>query len=326
MVVVTGADGLLGQALVRALVAAGQQVRILLRDAHSPGFDGLPVERMTANIMDPLALINAFTGADVVYHCDAMVTLLPFAYPKMYKHNVRGTEVVIHACRICRVRRLVHASSMFAFGYDSKTRVVDESAGFRPQRAMVYFGKTMAIASERVARASGDGLETVIVCGAALVGPYDYYFSQIGKLIWDFGRGRLPVDARGGLDLVDNRDMARACVWAADKAASGAVYLVSGGHISVDRLMRRLQKVTGRRKPWAHMPRWMLYLVCIAYEVKSVFYDGHPVYTRASGMIIRRNQRASCNRLRDDMGFEPTPLTKTLADAWDWFREHHHYV
>lgn len=326
MVVVTGADGHLGQALVRALVSAGKTVRILLRDMHSPGFDGLPIERMAVNILDPLALINAFAGAEVVYHCDTFLSLLPYTYPKMYKHNVKGTETVIHACRICRVHRLVYASSLQAFGYDFNSRMLTEATGFRPQKATAYYGKTIAFASQRVAKASGNGLETVIMCSGAMIGPYDYDLSLVGKLIWDFGRGRLPVDARGGFEYVDNRDMARSCMWAAEKAVAGSVYLVSGGHVSVERLMRKLQKITGRRKPWAHMPRWMLYLVCIAYEVKSVFYGGHPVYTRAAALIIRRNQRSFSTKLRDDMGFEPISITNSLSDAWAWYREHHHYV
>ncbi len=325
MVVVTGAESLAGQALVRALVSTGSKVRILLRDLHSPGFDGLAVDKMTVNILDTVMLINAFAGADVVFHCDSMVTLLTHNYPKMFKHNVRGTESVVQACRVAHVRRLVYLSSYLALGSDSFKNTVTESMGFRPQKATSYYGKTKAIASQRVARATAKGLETVILCPGVIVGPYDYDFSILGKLIWDFGRGRLPVDCRGGLDFVDNRDLARVCLWAAEKAASGSEYLVVGNHISIERLMRKLQMITGHRRPWAHVPRWMIYIIALAYELRAVINGRHPVYTRVATILVRKNQRSVSTKLKDDMGFEVTTIAQTLKDAWSWHREHHHY-
>jgi dihydroflavonol-4-reductase len=144
-------------------------------------------------------------------------------------------------------------------------------------------------------------------------------------MIWDFGRGRLPVDWHGGLDFVDNRDLAKVCLWAGSKAPNGGVYLVTGAHVSIERLMRKLQLITGQRRPWAHMPWWMIYLIAMAYELRAVINGRHPVYTRAATSLVRKNQRAVSTKLRDDMGFEPLPITQTIKDAWSWHREHHHY-
>jgi dihydroflavonol-4-reductase len=325
MVVVTGADSLTGQALVRALVSTGVKLRILLRDMHSPGFDGMPVERMVANILDPVALINAFAGADIVYHCDSITSLMPINYPRMFKYNVRGTESVIQACRVAHVRRLVYLGSYLSMGLDSFRHSITEATGFRPAKASCYYGKTKALASLRVQAASTKGLETVILCPGVVVGPYDYDFSIMGKLIWDFGRGRLPVDCHGGLDFVDNRDLAKVCLWAGTRAPSGSVYLVTGAHVSVERLMRKLQLITGHRRPWAHMPQWMVYIIAIGYELRAVVNAKHPVYTRVATDLVRKNHRIVSSKLRDEMGFEPLTIAQTFKDAWAWHREHHHY-
>ena len=325
MVVVTGADGQIGQALVRALVASGFKVRILLRDIHSSGFDGLGLERAAYNVLDIHSLLNGLSGAEYVFHCDSNIDLMPYVYPKLYNHNVRGTENVTYACRRVGVKRLIFFSSILAFGFDRKNHILHETVGFRPNRTLNAYSRTVALASQRVAAIRGN-LETVILCPAAIVGPYDYAINNIGKLIWDYGRGMIPAYSRGGFDLVDCRDLADVSIRAALRAPSGSVYLISSGHTSVDRLMRNLQNTTGVRRPWIHLPNWMLYFVALAYEVKYRVYGGSPVYTWAAARLIKANQRASSQRLKDELGWEPRSIRQSLTDTWEWFKDHHHFV
>ena len=64
---VTGASGHIGGNLVRALLDEGHEVRALVRDG-TRAIDGLDVERVRGDILDPEALVRAIQGADVVCH------------------------------------------------------------------------------------------------------------------------------------------------------------------------------------------------------------------------------------------------------------------
>jgi len=326
MVVVTGAEDQLGQTLVRALVAADYKVRAVVSNPHAPGLDGLPIEKITGSVSDPRSLILAFADADIVFHCDTYLDLMPYKFPKLYKHNVRGTESVIHACRINRVKRLVYISSMLAFGHDVRTRIITEQLGFRPFRAINAYGRSKAVASQKVQAANGTSLETLIIAHAPLLGPHDYNFSPLGKVLWEFSRRRLPAYCRGGFDFVDTRDLAEVCLKAARKGLAGSIYLVSGGHTSVDRFMRNLQQTTGVRRPLIHLPPWMMYGLSFLYEIKYRMSNRQTVYTWATIDFITMNFRVSTQKLKEELGFEARPFKQTILDTWAWYKDHHHAI
>src|SRR5689334_19798549 len=70
MILVTGGTGFVGRALVRQLVANGQQVRTLIRPSpRTPNLPrGVPVEVAVVSLSDERGLRAALRGVDVVYH------------------------------------------------------------------------------------------------------------------------------------------------------------------------------------------------------------------------------------------------------------------
>ena len=115
---VTGATGLVGGNLVRALVARGRRVRILVRPTsrldHLADVPGL--EPATGDITEPETLVPACDGVEHVYHCAALVSMWPPMADAMWRVNVDGTDAVLAAVRQTGVRRLVHCSSVDAIG------------------------------------------------------------------------------------------------------------------------------------------------------------------------------------------------------------------
>jgi len=74
MVVVTGASGHVGGNLVRALLDQGRRVRVVVRD-DARAVEGLDVERVQADVLDPDSLKAAFDGAEVVFHLAALISI-----------------------------------------------------------------------------------------------------------------------------------------------------------------------------------------------------------------------------------------------------------
>jgi 2-alkyl-3-oxoalkanoate reductase len=105
-VLVTGARGMLGGAVARALAARGDEVTVLQR-----GASGLPVREVRVDLGDPDAPLEAaLAGQDAVVHLAAKVDVVG-PWRDYARTNVEGTRRLLAAARTAGVARFVHVSS-----------------------------------------------------------------------------------------------------------------------------------------------------------------------------------------------------------------------
>ncbi|HNT27298.1 MAG TPA: NAD-dependent epimerase/dehydratase family protein [bacterium] len=325
MYVVTGASGHVGNTLIRMFVEQGkadQVVAMIHCNKEPESLKGLPVKRVCGDICDYQTLVPLFKGADVVFHCAALISIVPGMYKKLNEVNYDGTLNVMRACREAGVRRLVHVASIEAIGDLCTGRPVTEADGFNPEHAMIEYGVTKANAALKVVEEAQKGLDVVIVSPVGVVGPYDFKPSQMGKMVLDYAAKKLPAYPDGGFDFVDSRDVAKALLAAAEKGHTGENYLVTGGHLSIPEMMAMLEEVSGIRKPLFKLPHWVMTVAALGSEALFHLFGGNPIVTRGSLRILKSRLKVCGEKTRRELGVEPTPLKKTFADQIAFFREH----
>src|SRR5262245_38988178 len=112
-VLVTGATGFVGAAVARRLIAAGQELRYLLRAGSSTrNIDGLAGERATGDLGDAASLKRAVAGCHAVYHVAADYRLWVPEPSEIYRINVDGSVALLRAAAEAGVRRIVYCSSV----------------------------------------------------------------------------------------------------------------------------------------------------------------------------------------------------------------------
>lgn len=104
-VLVTGANGFVGSAVVRALLRHGYAVRALVRPTSDlRNLDALAVETARGDLLDVSSLESALAGCEGLFHVAADYRLWA-PDPRAIQHtNVRGTHNLLLAARRCGVR------------------------------------------------------------------------------------------------------------------------------------------------------------------------------------------------------------------------------
>lgn len=120
-VLVTGATGFVGSALVRALLKHGDEVHILARQRgpEHPNLEGLPVKAHHGDVQYSESLKEALRGIEILYHAAAVYQFFPWwrkKAPSIDKINIDGTRNVLEAAKHANVRRLVYTSSVITIG------------------------------------------------------------------------------------------------------------------------------------------------------------------------------------------------------------------
>jgi nucleoside-diphosphate-sugar epimerase len=306
-VFVTGATGFVTGTLTLQLLARGDQVRALVRDASRGRIlSRAGVTAVAGDLSDAGALRRGMEGVDAVVHGAAMysVGIAPSQRPAMFAANVTGTERVLEAARAAGVRRVAYISTCAIFG-NTRGKIVDETYT-RSGPFTSYYEETKVRAHEIALRFAEEGLPVSIAQPGSVYGPGDT--SGMGGLMRDFARGRLPFVpfADTGLNFVHVEDVARGIVLVLDQGKPGRSYVLGGENARVADAFAALARVTGRGLPRLRLPYALL-------QIGSLVRPGlSEVVTSSKGVTFW----ATDARARSELGYLSRALESGLRDTY----------
>jgi nucleoside-diphosphate-sugar epimerase len=327
MILVTGGSGHLGANLVRRLLDDGQAVRVLLRHgSDNTALDGLQVERVYGDLRHLPAVMAAVRGCERVYHCAAKVsTIAGNAHHKreIYDCNVLGTRHLLQAAGAAGVARVVVSGSFSAVGHEP-CRSSTEDMPFYPFAPTLPYECSKAFVEHECLKAVVEGLDVVIATSCAIVGPYDFKPSRLGKALCDFANGKLRAYIPGGFEFVAARDIVQGHLLAMHKGRPGQRYLFSTQFLTLDELMGIYEDVTGQPRPRLRLPpALMMGLARVTSGVLTHFFPRVPQrFTPGAVRLLRLHRRADCRKARHELGYQPTSIVPAVREAYEFFVAH----
>jgi dihydroflavonol-4-reductase len=258
-VLVTGASGFMGRALVARLLEEGRAVRVLER-RPSDAFDGLGVERVTGDVTKPETLPAACDGAETVFNLAGVLSYDAKDEARLQAVNVDGLANVLAAARQAGSGRVVQISSVSAVGYtDDPARPQHEDSAFPEGAWRNRYARSKRLGEELALRAVGEGQDVVIACPGFLLGAGDV--NRINTfVVEEYLRGVLRTTVAGGLSSVDVRDVAEGLLAAERRGVSGRRYILTSedGNLSHREFFALAGDVDGKRRRTFELPPSLL--------------------------------------------------------------------
>jgi dihydroflavonol-4-reductase len=319
-VAVTGAGGHVGNNLCRVLLGQGASVKALChQDVHA--LENLPLNLVYGNVLDLDSLVACFQGAEVVYHLASVISIDGGAQGKVREVNEQGARFVVEACLRCGVERLVHFSSIHALKQTPLEQPLDETRSLVDERGSIY-DQSKAEAERIVLEGVRHGLDAVIVSPTAIIGPYDYKPSLMGKGLLALYRGSLPALVPGGFNWVDVRDVVQGAIRACELGDRGERYLLSGTWASLRQLAEMVETISGNPRPKFVSPFWLARLGIPFIRAYASLNGTRALYTSESlAALAGANRNISDQKAVELFKYHPRPLQQTLIDTFQWFRQ-----
>lgn len=320
MILVTGATGHIGNVLIRELIRTGERVRALVLPGETcQPLEGLEVEIVEGDVLDPESLRKAFSDIRLAFHLAGIISIMPGENRIVLRVNVEGTENVLHAARDAGVSRLVYTSSIHAFYRAPQGITIDESLPFDSENPVGVYDRSKAQASLLVLEAVKQGLDAVIVCPTGVIGPHDYLESEMGTLIRDASESKPQIYVEGAYDFVDVRDVAQGMLLASKNGIAGEVYILSGEQITVKQLIDTVQEISGNRSVRLKFPLWLARLIAFYTPTYYTLTKSRPRFTPYSLKTITSNSVISSQKARNELGYAPRSLRQSIMDTVLWF-------
>jgi NADH dehydrogenase len=292
VILLTGASGTVGRALLPLLLAAGHDVRALARDPRGLGRHRVDVQIALgdlARLGDRHLQRQALRGVDTVIHLAAAIRDEPHA--RVEELNGLATVRLLRAAERAGAERFVFFSALGA------TEV---------QRTRFFRAKALA---ERAA--SQSSLATTVFAPSIVYDPEDRWVRLMRRL------ALLPVlpisgSGRARFAPIWAHDVARCVMAALERGAENARYELAGPEIlSYDEIARQVGRGAGRERPLVHVPLGLVHLTLVTLRRlfgETVFATWEEAELMEVSMVSARGTADA-----EELGVQPLSLEAVLG-------------
>ncbi|WP_207429394.1 NAD-dependent epimerase/dehydratase family protein [Pedobacter sp. SYSU D00535] len=326
LALVNGANGHLGNNLLRLLLSKGIPVRASVRNLENKeAFSHLDCEVVQADITDKQSLIKALQGVHTFYAVGAAFKLWA-KDPKreIYDVNLLGARNIVEAAVEAGVKRIVYVSSIAALNY-SKTPV-KECYGYNPDRRDMYYNSKNDGEQLAFKLAEKHNIDLVAVLPSAMIGetaiaPLSVSYNIINLIL----KKAIPVETNIALNWIDVKDVAEGCYLAATKGKNGERYILANEKCtSIQQTTRIAQELFPELKlklPLA-VPKSVLLAVAWLMEMRSKFNGKAPLLsTKDIKMFSGLQQDFDLSKSREELGFIPKDPHEVVKEAMRYLRQ-----
>ncbi len=322
-IVVTGATGFLGSALVTELIRQKQPLRILARDEQRARAQfGDTVTVIAGDINDEEQVRRAVDGATIIYHLVGRL-YHPSTPPELYyRTHVEGTRILLNACKgQSQLQRIVHCSTTGVHGETGRTPAA-EDAPFAPTNPYEVTKLEAELLALRACQEQG--LPVSVARPGLVYGPGNLhllgFFSSIKK-----GLFRVIDGGKALLHPIYIDDMTAAFLLCAERPqAIGHSYNLAGNRaVTIRELATAIAHSLDKELPGGSIPLWLANLASDIFALTPGMRGEHVPLTRSRVKFLTRSRVYDISRAQNELGFSPrVQLEEGMKKTAAWYHKY----
>lgn len=317
---VMGASGFLGSHVVKALAAAGREVRIMVRaTSDTQAIDHLDLEHVLGDVTDLEAIALAMTGCDTVFYCivDTRAWLRDPA--PLYETNVEGLRRTMDVALQEGIERFIFTSTYGTLGLNP-SGVSTEADQFNwADKAPDYVLCRVQAEDLLLEYCRERSLPGIACCVANTYGGHDVVPTPHGQMVKDAAIGKMPIYWDGGGPCVGIRDAAQALLLAEEKGRIGERYIIAERWLDWKELFTLAAEAGGVKPPALRIPLLLMFIISGFTDVLSFFTRRDNRMSLASLRCSTLLPNVDSAKARGELGWAPEPVEISIAEAVDFY-------
>ncbi len=323
-VLLTGATGLLGNAVARLLLSKGRRVRALVRNPkRAESIVPKGCELCTGDVTDAASILAAAQGCSVVYHAAGLPEQWLPDPNEFERVNVEGTRNVVAAAKSIGAERFVYTSTIDVFRFSPPGMPFDESE-IDEQPKATYYERSKQKADRLVVEAMKEGLPAVFLHPSGIYGPGPLTSPGINLMILDLVRGKIPMLLEGTAPVVFSDDVALGHELAETSAPIGGRYILSESSHTLVGIAEAVRRATGKRgkpsKVPPVLPLSVAKVVASVGEWISSFTKKPPLLPKGQLEFVQYGSIPSSEKAQKELGWKPRSFEQGLSETLDFLK------
>ena len=326
-VLLTGASGFVGSAVLRALLREGFRVRALVRaNSRFQDLTARGVQFVEGDLREGSSLRDACAGCRYLFHVAADYRLSLWNSAGVFATNVAGTRNLMEEAMRAGIERIIYTSSVATLDSRQDGTAADETANLPIQRAIGAYKQSKVVAEQLVLdMIRRKGLPAIIVNPSTPVGPRDLRPTPTGRIIVAAASGRIPAYVDTGLNVVHVDDVGNGHLAALRRGRVGERYILGGENIPFSQMLTEVAALVGRPRPKCRIPWYAAIPAAIGGEVQAFLTGSEPLATWAGVRLARHKMFFTSRKAEQELGYRARPHMEALNDAVAWFGSHGYF-
>ena len=323
-ILITGGTGFIGSQLALRCLERGDTVRVLgqlntpAENENAKMIEEKGAKIQLASMTETDKIQEAVQGIDVVFHLAAAQHEVNVPDKVFWDINLRGTEVLLDACRKAGIQRFVHGSTIGVYGA-SLSGEMSENSPLQPDN---LYGETK-LAGEQAVLAAQEQLSVVVIRISETYGPGDRRLLKLFKAIkkhWFFvaGNGQNIHHLIYIQDLIDGFLLA-----AEEKKNSGEIFVLAGRDpVTTTEMTNTIADVLEEPRPRIKLPLFPFILVATIMEKTLKPFGIQPPLHRRRMDFFKKSFLFSQKKAAEQLNFYPrVNFSQGAAETAAWYKE-----